>query len=399
MTKLIVKSLIVLTPVLWLSTITSAQAKVIELKSDDGTKELNVGGVVRFNQRYQSWGDDKYSSGLGDPDFDIFRLDIDGKYDDFYLNSSYIFQDDEKTSIEKAYVGYNIDEQNSVEAGLVYKPFAIYPYPQNGWTYHLPFFLGYGNNIAPGVNLNHKSTDWDMKFGYYPEMLSESLRYSPESGAYSEFDNTFPSMSQYENEKKNQVNARVARKFETSVGKQEIGVSGAYSQLENGLTNEDGSYYAVGLHANNNFNQLNVQSSLIHYEYDAKNPDGVNDDVTLMGANGLTPAYFIPSEGTVGSLNLAYTIPMQDMGKLKAVKVYNDYSYLKKSRSDWSDSQMNTTGVMFIAPPFLVWLDHTYGKNSNIIGGATNSTGFTSATSENSNEWLSRVNLNVGFSF
>ena len=121
--------------------------------------------------------------------------------------------------------------------------------------------------------------------------------------------------------------------------------------------------------------------------------------MTLMGANGLTPAYFIASEGTVGSLNLAYTIPMQNTGKLKAIKVYNDYSYLKKSRSDWDGSQMNTTGLMFIAPPFLVWLDHTYGKNANIIGGATNSTGFTSATSENSNEWLSRVNLNIGINF
>lgn len=72
MTKLIFKSLIVLAPVLWLPTITSAQAKVLELKSEDGSKELNVGGVIRFNQRYQSWGDDKYNSGLGDPDFDIF---------------------------------------------------------------------------------------------------------------------------------------------------------------------------------------------------------------------------------------------------------------------------------------------------------------------------------------
>lgn len=398
MDKLLFRSLLVLMPGLWLLTATSAQASVFEWKSEDESKSINVGGAVRVNQRYESWGDEN-SSGVGNLKFDIFRLDVDGKYDDFYLDSSYVFQDDDKTAIEKAYIGYNLDEKNSVEAGLVYKPFAIQPYPQNGWTYHLPFFLGYGNNIAPGVNLNHESEDWDIKLGYYPEMLSESLRYSPESGAYSELDNTFPSMSQYENEKKNQLNARVARKFETAAGKQEVGLSGAYSQLENGLTNEDGSYYAVGLHANNNFDKLNIQSSLIHYEYDAKNPDGVNDDMTLMGANGLTPAYFIASEGTVGSLNLAYTIPMQNTGKLKAIKVYNDYSYLKKSRSDWADSQMNTTGLMFIAPPFLVWLDHTYGKNANIIGGATNSTGFTSATSENSNEWLSRVNFNIGFNF
>ncbi len=101
---------------------------------------------------------------------------------------------------------------------------------------------------------------------------------------------------------------------------------------------------------------------MIHYQYDAKNPDGVNDDMTLMGANGLTPAYFIASEGTIASLNLAYTLPVQDMGKLKAIRFYNDYSYLDKKREDWSDSQMNTTGMMFIASPFMVWADYTWGK-------------------------------------
>ena len=399
MTNLIFKSLLILIPAIGFSTNTNAQGRFFEWKNADESKGLNVGGAIRFNQRYQSWSDDKFNSGLGDPEFDIFRIDVDGKYDDFYLDSSYVFQDDDKTSIEKAYFGYNIDEENSVEAGFVYKPFAIYPYPQNGWTYHIPFFLGYGNNVAPGVNLNHESEDWDIKFGYYPEMLAEDLRYSPESGAYSELDSTFPFMSQYENEKKNQFNTRIARKFKTNKGDQELGLSAAYSQLENNITNDDGDYYAVGLHSNNNFDKLNVQSSLIHYEYDAKNPDGVDDDITLMGANGVNPAYFIASEGTVGSFNLAYTIPMTDMGRLKAVKVYNDYSYLKKHNDDWSDSQMNTTGLMFIAPPFLVWLDHTYGKNSNIIGGATNGTGFTSTTSENSDEWLSRVNINLGFNF
>lgn len=50
-----------------------------------------------------------------------------------------------------------------------------------------------------------------------------------------------------------------------------------------------------------------------------------------MGANGLTPAYFIASEGTIASLNLAYTLPVTNMGKLKAIKFYNDYSYLDKN--------------------------------------------------------------------
>lgn len=90
---------------------------------------------------------------------------------------------------------------------------------------------------------------------------------------------------------------------------------------------------------------------------------------------------------------------MKDMGKLKALRFYNDYSYMDKKRSDWAGSQMNTTGMMVIATPFMLWADYTLGKNANIIGGATNGTGFTSATSINSDKWLHRVNLNIGVSF
>ncbi|ADX02578.1 hypothetical protein C7G54_07830 [Acinetobacter baumannii] len=375
-----------------------AKDSLLEWKSDDGTDSLKLGGVVRLNQRYEDW--EGPNRGFGKLYFDIFRVDLKGKFDDAYINASYLFQDQQKTSIEKAYVGYNLDANNSIEAGLVYKPFTIYPYPQNGWTYHIPFFLGYGNNIAPGLNWNYHDKDWDVKLGYYPQMLETNLRYSPESATYDDLqENAFPSQKAYQNEKRHQFNTRIVRKLETDFGKQEFGVSGAIAQLHNKVTDKDGKYYAVGLHTENNYKRFNLQSSVIHYQYDAKNPDGVNSDMTLMGNNGFTPAYFIASEGTIASLNLAYTLPVTNMGKLKAIKFYNDYSYLDKKRDDWSDSQMNTTGMMFIASPFMVWADYTWGKNSNIIGGATNSTGYTSATSPNSDKWLYRINFNIGFTF
>ncbi|OTG92119.1 hypothetical protein [Acinetobacter sp. ANC 3813] len=380
----------------------SVQAKddPLEWKSEDGAHSLKVGGVLRFNHRYEQW-DASPNRGFGKLDFDIFRLDLKGKSDDAYLNASYLVQDQEKTSIEKAYVGYNLNKNNSIEAGFVYKPFALYPYPQNGWTYHIPFFLGYGNNAAPGVNWNYNNPEWDIKVGYYPRMLETNLRYSPEAATYDDLsENHLPFQAAYQNEKQNQLNTRIVRKFgDDQIGKHEIGLSGSVAQLHNKTTQKDGSYYAAGLHSNSNYQRWNLQSSVIHYQYDVENPDGVNNDMTLMGANGLTPSYFIASEGTVASLNLAYTLPVQNMGKLKAIRFYNDYSYLDKERSDWAASQMNTTGAMFIASPFMVWADYTWGKNANIIGGATNGTGFTSATSENSEKWMYRVNLNIGFSF
>lgn len=55
-------------------------------------------------------------------------------------------------------------------------------------------FLGYGNNIAPGLNWNYHDKDWDVKLGYYPQMLETNLRYSPESATYDDLqENAFPS--------------------------------------------------------------------------------------------------------------------------------------------------------------------------------------------------------------
>ncbi|MEN8410337.1 hypothetical protein ABFP33_10245 [Acinetobacter bereziniae] len=39
------------------------------------------------------------------------------------------------------------------------------------------------------------------------------------------------------------------------------------------------------------------------------------------------------------------------------------------------------------------------GQNANIIGGASNATGFTTTVSQYSDQWLYRINLNIGYSF
>ena len=70
----------------------------------------------------------------------------------------------------------------------------------------------------------------------------------------------------YQNEKQNQLNTRVVRKFgNEQVGKHEVGLSGAVAQLHNKITDKDGSYYATGLHSISisNYQRWNLQSSLI----------------------------------------------------------------------------------------------------------------------------------------
>lgn len=137
----------------------------------------------------------------------------------------------------------------------------------------------------------------------------------------------------------------------------------------------------------------------IRYAFDPKNPAGVSDDVVLMGTNGLTPAYLMAARASVASFNVAYDVPTPNLGMLKKLRFYNDYSRMFKDKAGWDDSQMYTAGVQFFALPIMGWLDFTWGRNANPYGGAESGTGFSSTSSSRSNEWIFRTNLNIGYYF
>jgi len=96
-------------------------------------------------------------------------------------------------------------------------------------------------------------------------MLETNLRYAPESATYDDLsENHLSFQAAHQNKKQNQLNTRVVRKFgNEQVGKSKVGLSGAVAQLHNKITDNDGSYYATGLHSISNNQRWNLQSSLI----------------------------------------------------------------------------------------------------------------------------------------
>lgn len=187
--------------------------------SEDGTKSLQVGGFVRTNYRDEHWE----SANNGKFLFDNARLNIKGKYDQFYLDTSYAFQDDHKHSIEHAFIGYKPNANNDIQAGIIYKPFGIYPFPQHAWSFQIPYFLGFADSVAPGISWKNFTQDYDITLAYMPIMSGGSIRYSPEAGSADDLKNVLPSQTQYLNEKRHQINARFAKTIDLDFGKQEFG--------------------------------------------------------------------------------------------------------------------------------------------------------------------------------
>jgi len=367
-------------------------------QSEDGSKGIELGGSIRLNHRYERW---KTSS--NDPArllLDIARFEVKGHWDQFYMDGGYTFQDRNRRSIEHAVVGYHFRQGDDVQLGIAYKPFGIYPYPEDAWTFQIPYFLGYADSAAPGLKYTKPLGDWNIQAAYFPRMIPADRRYTPEVGTYSDLkDNALTSLHGQANEKRDQFNLRLARTFEGDGWHNEIGASLAGSQVYNETTHDNGTYWAGALHALLNKGPWSTQLMAVRYEYDLKNPDGVSDDSVLMGSNGASPAYLIAAKGTLGMVNLGYTIPTPQLGKITSVKLYNDYSVLDKDKSGWSASQMDTLGIKFYAGPIITWVDLTWGKNANPYGGAENGTGWTSATSSGSNDWYFRTNVNIGYYF
>lgn len=370
----------------------------VSWRSTDGDSSLDIGGALRLNYRDEHWQTTENNGRLL---FDTFRLDVQARYQNLYGDLGYWFQDDGKRAIDRGFVGYRLNSQSTLQLGAPFKPFGLEPYPQFGWSYHIPFFLGYGSSAGSGLKYSHKDTDWDVQLAYFPRMLPSGIRYSPEVGRYADLnDNAIAAVqSRQDDEKRNQLNARVARTFNLDDWKTELGASLATAQLYNASTRDNGDYWAAGLHAVINHGLWTLTSQAIRYQFDPKNPGGVSKDSVLMGGNGLTPAYLIASRASVASLNLGYDIDTPGLGQLKRIKLYNDYSRMRKDKRSWDDSQMYTIGAQFLALPVMAWLDLTWARNANPYGGAENGSGFTSTTSSGSNQWYYRTNINIGYYF
>ncbi|MFA7940894.1 hypothetical protein ACEK06_00355 [Pseudomonas brenneri] len=370
----------------------------ISWRSDSGDSSLDIGGALRTNYRDEHWDTTENNGRFL---FDTFRLDVQATYKNLYSDLGYWFQDDGKRSIDRGFVGYRLNPNANLQLGAPFKPFGLEPYPQFGWSYHLPFFMGYASSAGTGLKYSYKDQDWDVQLGFFPRMLPSDIRYSPEVGRYADLkDNAIAfTQSRQDNEKRNQINARVARTFNSDGWKTEIGASLVTAQLYNATTKDDGDYWAAGVHAIINKGLWTVTSQAIRYEYDPENPSGVSKDSVLMGGNGLTPAYLIASKASLASVNLGYDVYTPTLGQLKKVKLYTDYSRMMKDKSAWDDSQMFTVGAQFLAMPVMAWVDFTWARNANPYGGAENGSGFTNTSSVGSNEWYYRTNVNIGYYF
>ena len=352
--------------------------------------QLEIGGALRFNYALRSFDDDSRARG-GDLEFDIFRIDVDGRYQNLLLSAQYrwySFMD----VIHHGWVGYDFTDRFQVQAGVTQVPFGLLPYASHNFWFGVPYYIGLEDDYDMGVKALYLNEPWDLQLAFFKNEEwgnpSKLERYSFDVVTDSA---NFPGQA---NEETNQVNARLAYMFDHgSLGSTEVGLSGQYGQLYNSITDDKGDRWAGAVHLNGFYGPFNLMLQAARYAYSPENPPGVDDDQILMGAFAVAAP--VASEGTVYVANVAYDLPVE-WGPISKLTFYNDYSILVKDEDDFNDSQINTLGCLVTAGPVFTYIDYILGKNAQFLGGGSEAFG---AAADSDDEWNSRFNINVGYYF
>lgn len=364
------------------------------------TDHLQIGGALRYNYRYEDWGSSAKRQGGGKIGFDAFYLNLKGEKNDLFLDASYWFKDNGVRVLEHGFFGYRFSPRSRLELGASFEPFGIMPYPQFGWTFNIPFYLGMGHTAALGAKYVYDDPRWGLQLGLYKNPQSVDSRFAPDVAPADALDNRFvaPTNTGQANEKQNQFSGRVVRKFHGDGWKSRVVASGYVGQLHNLTTDDNGTYWGGEVHSLSKVGPWRLELQGIRYAFNPKNPAGVSNDSVLFAGPG-KPSYRVAAKGTVGVANVAYDLATPTLGPIKKLRFYNDYSRLMKDHSGWSDSQMETVGMQFFAFPVMGWLDFTWGKNMNMMGGRPGGVGLASADAHGGNKWEFRTNLNIGYYF
>jgi hypothetical protein len=356
----------------------------------DEKRPIAFGGAMRVNYGYEDWNDDQDEK-YGDAGFDLFRVNADGEIDDWILSAEYRFYSYMNT-IHHGYVGYNINDNWQVQAGVHQVPFGLQPFASHNFWFSGAYYVGLEDDYDMGVKGLYSDGSLDLTLAFYKNdelgNSSSTDRYSID--VISNDDDGFSGAQGAGNEETNQFNGRLAYTFDHGdLGDTELGVSGQWGQLYNKNTRDTGDQWAAGLHMNGNYGKWNVQLEYATYEYDPENPDSYDDNIITMGA--FASSWGVPAEADIAIANIAYTLPT-GLKWLDSITFYSDNTVIEPSASNQPTIWQNVVGAMFASGPVYTYLDIISAENMIFSNG-----NMVDETVRNNDERTTRLNLNIGY--
>ena len=367
------------------------------------TREINIGGAIRYQYTWSGYDDDNKDR-AGDLDFNIFRLDLDGKIDDFILSAQYRWYD-YMDVVHHAWIGYQATDNQMLKLGIQEVPFGNFPASANSFFYSTAFFVGIQADFDTGLNWTYKGDNYRFDIGYY---FNDELggvdgwvedrkdRYSFDVlGLRLDGEGIFD-QPEAELGETDTINLRASKHIQLS--KQlhiEPGISyqfgdlsqnGKWSEIEGLGQNKTivGEHNSWAVHMSLDWQQLNLRLQYAGYEYEIDNMDIEQFAVGSYNFYGS-----IPASADAWLVNLAWTQEL-NLGPVNKIRYFNDYSRLINKSGNLKDTWMNSTGMIISAGPLYTYIEYFMAQNQPFIGG--NLVG-------NSDDIEERFNVNLGFYF
>tara|TARA_R110000850_G_scaffold55612_3_gene131449 strand:- start:2962 stop:4224 length:1263 start_codon:yes stop_codon:yes gene_type:complete len=341
---------------------------------------IKVGGALRFNLLYNEESDASVGK-RGESGLDTFRLNVDGKLDQFLISAEYRFYS-YMNVIHHGWVGYEFDDSSQLQLGISQVPFGLLPYASHNSWYGVPYYLGLADDYDMGIKYVRSDGPWSSHLAFYK---NEELN---DASNLDRFGFDLVRVDEQQNEEANTVNGRLAYTFGLQSGcETEVGGSLEAGQIYNALTDDSGERYAAAAHVDSRCGRWNFQLQGTHYEYDPVAAPGADDSVVRVGA--FAGSYDIDSDADVWVANMAYNLP-SPWRLIDSITCYNDYSRLNKSIANAVDSQINTTGCAIGSGPIFTYVDYILAKNMPYFGAGSLAGG-------GEDDWQGRFNINIGY--
>lgn len=350
--------------------------------------KIEIGGALRFNYNLSSWKDGQKKRG-GDFGYDMFRINAKGEYKGIFLNAEYRLYSKGFGGgfLKQGWLGYDLNEHDQIQVGLTQVPFGIQQYNSHNWFFNLTYYVGMEDDHDMGVKFLHKGENIEYQLAFFKN--SEELRFG---------NNTESSPNRYSyditgrNKEVNQFNGKFIYKFGKESNNR-LGVSLEYGGLYNLDTEDVGTHKALAAHYQITKGRWNGKAQFITATHNPKNAEGEPTNVVSMAAYGAP--YEVAADFNMYSLGISRNVPVE-WGPISNLQFYNDFAFMQKKVSGFTDSYMNVTGVLVSAGSLYTYIDYAAGYNHSWLGGNF----IDDFAKGNPNaKWEARFNINVGYYF
>lgn len=361
---------------------------------------VDFGGALRFNLQGNTWSDAELAPNRGG--FDVFRLNIAGRYSGLVLSAEYRFYAGYQM-LKHGYVGYaDLFGILTLTVGVLQVPFGILPYASHNYFFNLPYYVGLEDDYDLGgrLKLDLDIVQVDVAFfkndeGHFTGGSLDSARYSYDLVRVREGELADAGIPEARSlEETNQGNVRVALRLEHQDDlRTELGVSGRFGQTRDVTTDTSGLHWAVAGHIDGDYGWFDL-----HFEagyFDLGGVDASVGDPELVSMGAYDAPYAVARRAWFVVANIAVKVPI-NYGPLESVTFYQDYSSIQKIENRFADSHQATTGALIVAGPLYIYLDAAVGRNHPWLG-----PNFTSALGpgDSNADWDVRFNGNFGWYF